>query len=386
MSLMSHCGHTSALRVSSPALSRLTRINTQLARASTQTKGEIKKRRIATSARLTPQEISSLFYNSEVEVPVAAPLPKINHAVSFRKYHMQVSATAWILSQERPRTPTPELQITCAPLLQNLPQSLLKSLSNHVNSVLFYRLLGPNVKDDVFVGAYHATKAITRAISSQNPLESLTRLCTESLWSRYLSELEILKKDNVDISLEVEQINAISLDQIQLFFGKESAFSQESFPLVKSECLQQQALDQYERNVQYSRHRYQLQKWLNLVVGSSHHSGARMPVISALYNLNSTPFKCRLDVRINAKINYSLKQKSSRKTDRSSVKRSCTLVDDKAARDLVLTFESPHFSDRSQAQKEGWKWMLADIDQLLACEQQRRRDRHMLEQTRHQQL
>ncbi|KAJ1680256.1 hypothetical protein EV182_000370 [Spiromyces aspiralis] len=352
-----------------PCLSTGTATTSTAASVSTWAKYRVRKRRIATSARLNPQGIApSTLYTSDVSLPMSSPLPKINHAVSF----------PWLLSVERPRSPLSPLEMSELAVSRHIPQPVLKSLSDRLTSSLVTRLLTPKTLDSIATGARQAVVTVTDALSSPEPSRELPRFCTMPLWSRYISEFETLEKDGVDLCLRITDVHNVDIDQFYLRFGDECAFYQDDYPLSASNILSQRQVDEFERSAQHSRQRYSLQRWLGVTLGVSRNSGFPSPSILPVFANNTDfPFRCRVDVRVNASIEYRLNQ---------TVESSCnprTLINDKASRTIILTFETPHFSGREEAHTSNWRWMLADIDRLLESEQQRRKDRALLEQSRH---
>ncbi|KAJ2700729.1 hypothetical protein FB645_004903, partial [Coemansia sp. IMI 203386] len=213
--------------------------------------GELKQaakpRRLATSARVWPDGfVKPALYDEHTPIPRCEAYPT--------SYHMGLFP--WLLSAERQRIPMSDLEASkssgssslmshdrqtfsvkgsefMSAAAQWLPLSARRHLAHKLNMHMARRVLGDQAIVSVCDGAAMVLPNVARllsAISDGSAAQaavsaSLSGIFSPLLLARFTSDLERLRRDNVQLALEVRRINSSRIHQIRTQAGPAEAFA-----------------------------------------------------------------------------------------------------------------------------------------------------------------
>ncbi|KAJ2780310.1 hypothetical protein GGI15_003582, partial [Coemansia interrupta] len=155
------------------------------------------------------------------------------------EYH--AGSFPWLLSAERQRIPVNDLAAHAGAdgnarlrgFVQWLPIAARRRLAHSLNTYIARQALGPQAMDEVCAGAAMVLPGVARLLSSISSGEpdgpdtaaSLAAMFSPPLLARFSADLARLRRDNVQLALEVRHINSARIHQIRTQTGPAEAFA-----------------------------------------------------------------------------------------------------------------------------------------------------------------
>ncbi|KAK9760479.1 hypothetical protein K7432_015442 [Basidiobolus ranarum] len=191
--------------------------------------------------------------------------------------------------------------------------------------------------DQFLIGAALATKEVCRDISNKN-LPQLKNNLTPKLYERYVSEFENLSKQNATVNLDFIRLYDGFVKDVWVIEGPKKALTDTENFVRRQTCTYTLA---YHKK------------------GLESESFAKYVEFISKESDKGICFK--VDVEVDADMHFQLEQKDK------------TLVDDKARRSIIMSFETEYFEPANKL-TEAWNdgtfaWRVSDIDRLLEYEE-----------------
>ncbi|KAJ2719948.1 hypothetical protein GGI07_004913 [Coemansia sp. Benny D115] len=388
-----------------------------------------KPRRLATSARILPDGfVKPALYDENTPIPRCESYPTSYHMVLF----------PWLLSAERQRTPMQDLNSSvvnstseqsvdknsrCADasqpgllglVVQMLPMPMRRSLAHSLNLRIAQQALGMRALDEVCEGAAMALPSIARLLSSvsdestpEATAELLAHMFSAPLLARFTSDLARLRRDDVQLALDVRRVNSARVHQIRTQTGPPEAFAalsslmQPHPPQTPAASLRMGLVRQSYRfsSMLGATHAAPVSDDASRSSVSREHA-ARDSLLSSSLPLSSwtrgmwaaltgqANVRVRVDVELNVDMRYRLIGLHSGPSGYDQYNGTTkVIVDDDATRNLMLTLESTPIesaptsdgSGSGASMQQAFEWRVADVDYLLSSE---RRIKQELEEAR----
>ncbi|KAJ1846122.1 hypothetical protein LPJ73_004630, partial [Coemansia sp. RSA 2703] len=337
----------------------------------------------------------------------------------------------WLLSAERQRIPMSDLEDTkptsgnmatsncksvdakrardgdavLARFAQWLPIAVRRRLAHTLNTYIARQALGQQAMDEVCAGAAMVLPSVARllsSISSGKPdgpdmAGSLAAMFSPPLLARFSADLARLRRDNVQLALEVRRINIARIHQIRTQTGPAEAF--ESLTCLQTSLSPQTSntggvTSSLRAGLVRQAHRFSNMLGVTHAAPTARATGftdnGSLTALSSwaggvwAASQGCTDVGVRVDVELNVDMRYRLigchsgPSEYDRHNGTSQV-----IVDDDATRNLMLTLESTHHKDSNEGKDnkdcQSFVWRVADIDYLLSSEM---RIQHELDEAR----
>ncbi|KAJ2744560.1 hypothetical protein GGI20_002877 [Coemansia sp. BCRC 34301] len=285
-------------------------------------------------------------------------------------YHMGLFP--WLLSAERQRVPADDLDAHASAaqegkhhwastgsrlashVIHLAPLPVRRRLAHELNMHIARAALGGPAIDGVCRGAELALRRVAGLLSSaslggsggQEAEGELAQVLSRSLMARYLGDLRRLRSDRVQLSLDIAGIHGARIRQLRTQSGPADALAALESAVTggpKGSALLPRLSTLRASLAQQS---YSFSRTLGAVRAA--------PAVPPECNEPGEAVRVRVDVELNVDMRYRLI--GGRVTPK-------VIVDDNAARNLMLTLESTWQERGSQLE-----WRVADIDYLLSSE------------------
>ncbi|KAJ2720880.1 hypothetical protein GGI07_004325 [Coemansia sp. Benny D115] len=349
---------------------------------------------------------STHTHKSESDIRQHFGYPVAYHAGSF----------PWLLSAERQRTPiddqdTHHVQLAepLGTVLQMLPMPMRRSLAHSLNLRIAQQALGMRALDEVCEGAAMALPSIARLLSSvsdestpEATAELLAHMFSAPLLARFTSDLARLRRDDVQLALDVRRVNSARVHQIRTQTGPPEAFAalsslmQPHPPQTPAASLRMGLVRQSYRfsSMLGATHAAPVSDDASRSSVSREHA-ARDSLLSSSLPLSSwtrgmwaaltgqANVRVRVDVELNVDMRYRLIGLHSGPSGYDQYNGTTkVIVDDDATRNLMLTLESTPIesaptsdgSGSGASMQQAFEWRVADVDYLLSSERRIRNE------------
>ncbi|KAJ2362036.1 hypothetical protein H4S02_006883 [Coemansia sp. RSA 2611] len=281
------------------------------------------------------------------------------------KYH--AGSFPWLLSAERQRTPMEDLETsallhaediqqdagagdgTVSAATQLLPLAARRQLAYSLNMRIARAALGTSAMDGVCDGAAAVLPHVARLLSGASrgdaeATDELARVFTPPLLARYMGDLGGLRRDHVQLALDVRGILGARIRQLRTHAGPEAAFD------ALDGAAQVSSL-----RAGLTRQRYRYTSVLGFTHAAPNQAPSSWSAAMVAAAGGQAPVRVRVDVELMVRMRYRLIGQHG-----------TTIVDDDATRNLVLTLmSSPAAGSDGSA---SFEWRVADIDYLLSSE------------------